>query len=282
MGQGHGGAVGVPRVWVGLEGGCGMVVHTPLAPLRGNGAWCHCRPRAQLSSSRPLTPSTCACTCRRGYTTTGPAAGRTLGPATSCRWWAPYIACRYVDLTRYSSAARACPRLPSSCLNTTMLSSHSPCTAASLSRPPASPGPVSWRGQPRITPDTYVSGSGACPASPCGRGPQTIPALSRHPPLLRSPPSRPPVVPPRHRDLRALDVLLREYQYPLTLHVQEAGPLIVQQVHPLYHTIQAPARVAGGCATLLYRAPDLTVTSHSAHPSGRALVTHFTVAGVTH
>ena len=26
MGQGHGGAVGVPRVWVGLEGGCSMVV----------------------------------------------------------------------------------------------------------------------------------------------------------------------------------------------------------------------------------------------------------------
>ena len=82
--------------------------------------------------------------------------------------------------------------------------------------------------------------------------------------------------------LRALDVLIREYQYPLTLHVQEAGPLIVQRVHPLYHTIQAPARVARGCASLLYRAPDLTVTSHSAHPSGRALVTHFTVACVAH
>ena len=40
--------------------------------------------------------------------------------------------------------------------------------------------------------------------------------------------------------------------------------------------------MAGGCATLLYRAPDLTVTSHSAHPLGRALVTHFTVAGVAH
>ena len=53
-------------------------------------------------------------------------------------------------------------------------------------------------------------------------------------------------------------------------------------MHPLYHTIQAPARVAGGCATLLYRAPDLTVTSHSAHSSGRALVSHFTVAGVAH
>ena len=38
--------------------------------------------------------------------------------------------------------------------------------------------------------------------------------------------------------------------------------------------------MVGGCATLLYRAPDLTVTSHSAHPSGRALVTHFTVACV--
>ena len=81
--------------------------------------------------------------------------------------------------------------------------------------------------------------------------------------------------------LRALDVLVRECQYPLALHVQEAGPLIIQRVHPLYHAIQAPARVAGGCATLLYRTPDLVVTSHSAHPSGRALVTHFTMAGVT-
>ena len=53
-------------------------------------------------------------------------------------------------------------------------------------------------------------------------------------------------------------------------------------MHPLYHTIQAPAKVAGGCATLLCNAPHLTVTSHNAHPSGRALVTHFTVAGVTH
>ena len=82
--------------------------------------------------------------------------------------------------------------------------------------------------------------------------------------------------------LRALDVLLRECQYPLTLHVQEAGPLIVQRVHPLYHTIQAPAKVAGGCATLLYRTPDLALTSHSAQPSGRALITHFTMPGVTH
>ena len=40
--------------------------------------------------------------------------------------------------------------------------------------------------------------------------------------------------------------------------------------------------MAGGCATLLYRIPDLTVTSHSAHPSGRAFVTHFTMVGVTH
>ena len=68
----------------------------------------------------------------------------------------------------------------------------------------------------------------------------------------------------------------------MTLHVQEAGPLIIQRVHPLYHTIQAPARVAGGCATLLYRTPNLAVTSHNAHPSGRALITHFTMAGVTH
>ena len=82
--------------------------------------------------------------------------------------------------------------------------------------------------------------------------------------------------------LCALDVVLREYQYPLTLHVQEAGLPIVQRVHPLYRTIWAPASVAGLCATLLYRAPDLTVTSHSAHPSGRALFTHFAVAGVAH
>ena len=53
-------------------------------------------------------------------------------------------------------------------------------------------------------------------------------------------------------------------------------------MHPLYHAIQAPAKVAGGCATLFYKALDLTVTSHSTHPSGRALVTHFTVASVTH
>ena len=82
--------------------------------------------------------------------------------------------------------------------------------------------------------------------------------------------------------LRAPDVLVREYQYPLTLHVQESGPLILQTVHPLYHTIQAPAKVAGGCATLLYGAPDLYVTSHCAHPTGRALITPFTIAGVTH
>ena len=39
------------------------------------------------------------------------------------------------------------------------------------------------------------------------------------------------------RPLRALDVLLREYQYPLTRHVQESGPLVLRTVHPLYHTI---------------------------------------------
>ena len=68
--------------------------------------------------------------------------------------------------------------------------------------------------------------------------------------------------------LRALDVLIREYQYPLTLHVQEAGPLIIQTVHPLYHTIQSPAKVAGGCATLLFRAHDLNVTTHSPTTQG--------------
>ena len=117
------------------------------------------------------------------------------------------------------------------------------------------------------------------------RPPATHPCSG--PPLPDRPSPRPDIVTLNVQmslrpKLRALDVLLREYQYPLTLHAQEAGPLIVQRVHPLYHTIQAPARVAGGCATLLYRALDLTVTSHSAHPSRRALVTHFTVAGVTH
>ena len=120
--------------------------------------------------------------------------------------------------------------------------------------------------------------------------------LFQHPPAAHpSSGARPPDRPPSRAHiitlnvhmslrpkLRALDVLLRAYQHPLTLHVQEAGPLIVQRVHPLYHTIQAPAKVASGCATLLYGAPDLIVTSHSAHPSGRALVTHLTVAGVTH
>ena len=131
--------------------------------------------------------------------------------------------------------------------------------------------------------------------------PRALPAamarkLLQHPPATHPSSGAPPPDRPSSRPdivtlnvqmslrpkLRALDVLIREYQYPRALHVQEAGPLIVQMVHPLYHTIQAPANVAGGCATLLYGAPDLTVTSHSAHPSGCALVTHFTVAGVTH
>ena len=57
---------------------------------------------------------------------------------------------------------------------------------------------------------------------------------------------------------------MRESQYLLTLHVQESGPLFIQTVHPLYHTIQAPAKVAGGCATLLYRAHDLNLISRNA------------------
>ena len=103
--------------------------------------------------------------------------------------------------------------------------------------------------------------------------------LSQHPPATHPCSGAPPPDRPSSRldimnlnvqmslrpKLRALDVLLREYQYLLTLHVQQAGPLIVQRVHPLYHTIQALTKVAGGCATLLYRALDLTVTSHSAH-----------------
>ena len=71
--------------------------------------------------------------------------------------------------------------------------------------------------------------------------------------------------------LRALDILVRVYHYPLNLHVQESRPRILQTVHPLYHTIQAPAKLSGGCATLLYRAPNLYVTSHCAHPTGRAV-----------
>ena len=94
--------------------------------------------------------------------TTGCAAGRTLGPATFCRWWVPCIACKCLGVTRYNSTARACPQPPSSCPSTAMLSSHNPYTAVSPSRPSASPGPVSWRWQPRITPDTFESGSKAC------------------------------------------------------------------------------------------------------------------------
>ena len=168
-----------------------------------------------------------------------------------------------------------------------MLSFHSPCTTVSLSRPPASPGASvlvlaamyhprhlgKWvRGQPGALP-------AAVPRKLSQHPPATHPCSGAPPPDRLS--SRPDIVTLNVQmslrpKLRALDVLLREYQYQLTLHVQEAGPLIVQRVHPQYHTIQAPAKVAGGCATLLYRAPDLTVTSHSAHPSGRALVTHFT------
>ena len=134
------------------------------------------------------------------------------------------------------------------------------------------------RGLPRALPAAV-----ACKLSQ--RPPATHPSSGAPPP--DRPPSRPDIVTLNVQmslrpKLRALDILIREYQYPLTVHVQEAGPLIVQRVHPLYHTIQAPAKVAGWCATLLYRAPYLTVTNHSAHPSGRALVTHFTVAGVTH
>ena len=86
--------------------------------------------------------------------------------------------------------------------------------------------------------------------------------------------------------LRALQVLIRGYLYPLTLHVPGGGPLVVQRMHSLNQTIKfyihGPSTVAGGCATLLYRVPDLTVTSHNTHPSGHPLNTNFTVAGVTH
>ena len=76
--------------------------------------------------------------------------------------------------------------------------------------------------------------------------------------------------------------MVHEYQCLLTLHVQGSGLLILQAVHPLYRTIQAPAKVAGGCATVLYRAPDLHVTSHCAQPMVREINTHFTEAGITH
>ena len=104
--------------------------------------------------------------------------------------------------------------------------------------------------------------------------PRALPAavarkLHQHPPATRPPTdsapppdralSRPDIVTMNVQmslrpKLRAVDVLIREYQHPLTLHVQEAGPLIIQTVHPLYHTFRPPAKVAGGCATLLYRA----------------------------
>ena len=95
--------------------------------------------------------------------------------------------------------------------------------------------------------------------------PHALPAavarkLTRHPPAIHpcSDPPLPDRPSPRpdivtlslqmalRPKLRAMDALIREYQHPLTPHVQEAGPLIVQRVHPLYHTIQAPAKVAGG------------------------------------
>ena len=60
------------------------------------------------------------------------------------------------------------------------------------------------------------------------------------PQLLDRSPSRPDIVTLNVQmslrpKLRALDVLAREYHYPLTLHVQESGPLIIQAVHPLPH-----------------------------------------------
>ena len=46
--------------------------------------------------------------------------------------------------------------------------------------------------------------------------------------------------------LRALDVLVREYQYLLTLHVQDSGTLVLRTVHPLYHYIEARQRFPAG------------------------------------
>ena len=95
--------------------------------------------------------------------------------------------------------------------------------------------------------------------------PRALPAavarkLSQHPPATQPRSGAPPPDRPLSRpdivtlnvkmslrpELCALDVLLREYQYQPTLHVQEAGPLIVQRVHPLYHTIQAPRKLPEG------------------------------------
>ena len=81
------------------------------------------------------------------------------------------------------------PDFSPSCPSTTMLSSHSPCTTASLSRPPASPGPVSWCWQPRITPDSYVSGSGACLTPSVRPWPANYPNTLPPPTLAPVPPS---------------------------------------------------------------------------------------------
>ena len=154
--------------------------------------------------------------------------------------------------------------------------------------------PVFWCSRPRTSLDTCGSWSGAYPAPflwPWPASYTSIPPTPHPSTDVALPPDRPPSRPDMvtlnvqmslRPKLRALDVLVREYSYPLTLHVQESRPPIIQTVHPLYHTIQASAKVAKGCATILYRAHDLPVTSHSAHPTWRALVTHFAVAGVTH
>ena len=197
------------------------------------------------------------------------------------------------DQTRYSSAAQACRPPPSSSPNTTMSSSRPRSTAVSSSRPPALAVLVPWCWWPRTNPYTSGSGFGAClePArTGCLQAAPTTYSLptSRKCCPAPGPLSAPPCIVtlnmqmPLRPTLRALDVLIREYQYPLTLHVQESGPLVLQTVHPLYHAIQARAKVAGGFATLLFRAPNLYVTSYCAHPTGLALITHFTVVELTH
>ena len=52
-------------------------------------------------------------------------------------------------------------------------------------------------------------------------------------------------------------------------------------MHSLHKTIQAPTRVAGGCPTLLFRGPDLYVSSNYARSTGCVLRTHFTVKDLT-
>ena len=57
--------------------------------------------------------------------------------------------------------------------------------------------------------------------------------------------------------LRALDAMIREYQFPVSLHLEETSPHIV---------VHVVARTAGGCTTMLFRARDMTISGHHAPP----------------